>query len=113
MADTLKPGKGLHTDLTERNIEFLQECLATLINPSLGQDEGVYSDAMHDAHPEVILNKLKALDGWSHEKDDFGDKVYRSTDSANGELRFTVVLTKANKNGNRSLKLDIRPWIVY
>lgn len=102
----LKPGKGLHADLTEKNITFLQEALADLINPNLASPVVTYSDTLHDENPKQVVEHLLKRDGWEDGgKDDFGQKVYRSIETSKGELRFTVILTKKGE-----LKLDIRTW---
>jgi len=100
----LKPGKGLHIDLTQRNMMFVQACLQTIRDIE-------YTDEVHDEKPKVIIDRLKSQGNWEYDKDDFGEKVYRTLETSKGELRFTVILTKPRKAGGKpELKLDVRTW---
>lgn len=90
------PGKGLHVALTEGSLFSIQDALE-----EIGQ---YYTDDTHDNSPEVVLDTISKVPGWSRVRDKFGDKVYKSRSWNDGEIRVTVVL----KDGE--LKLDIRYW---
>lgn len=99
----LRPGKGLHSILTQGVLDLLESSLEMISN--------VYTDERHDAEPGEILAELLATttDGdevaWQEEKDNFGHKVFRMLPYKKGAIRVTVVLTKQNE-----LRLDIREW---
>jgi len=92
----LKPGKGVHIDLTQRNLNFLRSTLQHVAE--------IYSDELHDQKPKEILDYCKAA-GFEFEEDNFGKKVFKRIEASKGDLRLTIILTKKGE-----LKLDIRTW---
>lgn len=97
------PGKGVHLILNQEVLDFVESCLDDL--------SIVYSDDLHDSHPEAVITLLTGGEGlsepWTEVKDKFGHKAYRAKPYKSGEARVTVVLTKQNE-----LRLDIREWYV-
>lgn len=95
----LKPGKGLHSYINQEVLDFLMKNLAEVSQ--------FYDDHQADEDSRVIFQALRsgAQPEWNYEDDSFGKKLWIGIPHAQGELRFTIVLSKKGE-----LKLDIRAW---
>jgi hypothetical protein len=98
----VRPGKGAQFMLSQPLIDWVQDTMA-IINDA-------YDGEQNDADPKVVIKTLCMEHGFEYEKDNYGEKAYKSTPypvtADGGEVRITVVLVK--KTG--VLSLDIRPW---